>query len=199
MAEWFETDERLDVLHSLRHASACKREAQERPEMWKWSIIAMHNALQGALACHLSGSQQIGAMKAEFGRQWLVYNQHDRDPAMDVPIEELASVHALFQRATTGIETTRRGNRVEWVSDNSLPPISVPETTTKGFEKLVQLRNDFIHFTPKGWSIELSGMNDIYSGLSDFISKIKSAGWAFRHLSTEESHEMDQLLTELRT
>lgn len=171
--------------------------ASTKPEMWKWSIIAMHNAVQGAMVCYLSGTQQLGALKADQSIQGLQYNQWDRDPAMKPPKIELASAHALFQRVTTGIETDRKENRIEWVNDRNCSPLVSPPETEMAYKKLVELRNRFVHFSPCGWTLDVSGMRNIYSALADFILTIANDGWAFRHLKLEERNELGRILAQL--
>lgn len=192
---WFETSEQQDALYSLRHAALCVGLAGASPENWKWAIIAFHSALQGALACQLSGTMQVGALKAEDGLKWLEYLQRDRAPKM--PETQLAPIGVLFQRVTTGREETKKHRSVEWVKDVDNQIISVDETTRNAFEKLVDFRNDFAHFTPRGWSIEVSGLPLIFSRLAQLISEILNGGWAFRHLSTEEQTKMRSILTDL--
>lgn len=194
---WFETSEQQDVLHSLRHAALCVGLASASPENWKWAIIAFHSALQGALACQLSGTMQIGALKADDALKWLEYLQHDRAPELPEPETRLAPIGVLFQRVTTGCEETKKRRPVEWVKDANNPIIPVDAATRNAFEKLVGLRNDFAHFTPRGWAIEVSGLAMLISRLAQFINEIVIGDWAFRRLRTEEQAEMRSILTEL--
>ncbi len=191
------TDEQRDVLHSLRHANDCAHTAVQRPEMWKWSIIAMHNAVQGAMVCYLSGTQQLGALKADLSILGRQYNQHDRNPNMARPKVELASFHALFQRTTTGDETDRKGKVVEWVNDRHCRPLGASPETGIACKKLATLRNQFVHFSPSGWSIEVSGLSKIYSILAEFIMTMAEDGWAFRHLNPEERNELYRILGQI--
>ena len=59
---WLRTDEREDVAVSLLQCVNLLREAATQPRLWKWAILSLHNALQGAMACHLSGTAQFGAL-----------------------------------------------------------------------------------------------------------------------------------------
>ena len=43
------------------------------------------------------------------------------------------------------------------------------------------LRNQFTHFEPQGWSIELSGIPGLAKLISRVIGDIANVGWAFRH------------------
>ena len=46
-----------------------------------------------------------------------------------------------------------------------------------------EIRNQFTHFAPMGWSIEVSGLPKIASLISRIIAEIAQSGWAFRHMS----------------
>lgn len=62
----------------------------------------------------------------------------------------------------------------------------------QSFKRLNALRNDFAHFTPRGWSIELGGLPKIFSDIIDVICKIKADPWPFRHLSPEASQQFGE-------
>jgi hypothetical protein len=43
------------------------------------------------------------------------------------------------------------------------------------------VRNQFVHFEPMGWSLEVSGIPKIAAVIARIIAEIADAGWAFRH------------------
>ena len=55
-------DEREDMLNALEHAVEVTSTLDVTPLNWKWLLISIHNALQGALVCTLSGSDGTGAL-----------------------------------------------------------------------------------------------------------------------------------------
>jgi hypothetical protein len=61
-SNWLQIDERSDVLVSLSACLICVSECGRNPGLWKWAILALHNAVQGAMVCHLSGTAQLGAL-----------------------------------------------------------------------------------------------------------------------------------------
>src|SRR4051794_25479825 len=74
---WLRVDERTDVLASLSECLHCLRRLSEEPPTWKWVILSIHNALQGAMVCHLSGTAQLGALEEKSvtaAMEW-----HDKD------------------------------------------------------------------------------------------------------------------------
>ncbi|MGH6866503.1 MAG: hypothetical protein ACREDO_10120 [Methyloceanibacter sp.] len=53
-------------------AKICLLQIKEQPTRWKWLIIALHNVVQGAMACHLfSGTAQLGALEKKSAHRWL--------------------------------------------------------------------------------------------------------------------------------
>jgi hypothetical protein len=62
---WLRIDEQTDVVVSLSECLHCIRKLGEEPAFWKWAILSLHNALQGAMVCHLSGTAQLGALGEE--------------------------------------------------------------------------------------------------------------------------------------
>lgn len=45
------------------------------------------------------------------------------------------------------------------------------------------VRNQFTHFEPMGWSLEVSGIPEIAMLVARIVSEITDTGWAFRHKS----------------
>ena len=50
---WLRTDEREDVLASLRMVDSSCDAADKDLNAWKWIVIGTHSALQGVMALHL--------------------------------------------------------------------------------------------------------------------------------------------------
>lgn len=183
-------DERTDVLLSLRQCDLALRLAGRSPGNWKWAILALHNALQGALVCHLSGSAQLGALTAKSISEWLSWYGGDR--SLPPPKERLAETKELFARLSA------ENKRYEQAG----PIIPVGTDQVRAFQRLHTLRNDFQHFTPKGWSLEIAGLPEIFLGVLDVIKAIAEAHYAFRHMEGGERRSLtlriDRLYSRLR-
>lgn len=169
---YIEFDEYSDALYSLRHAAFfCAETARDRT-MWKWAIIALHNALQGAMICHLSGTAGLGALEKDSIKAALDWHEGDRmGQSQPYPKEKVAPANVLFKRLS-GQASTHEG---------AGGPIKTSKQEVSSFERLHALRNDFSHFTPKSWIIETSGLAQIFGGISQILLRILDAGFAFRH------------------
>ena len=62
--KFLQTDEREDLLASLKVLNLALAQAEKDLSFWKWAVIATHNALQSAMVCHLGskGTYSLGKM-----------------------------------------------------------------------------------------------------------------------------------------
>ncbi len=208
---WLQVDERTDVLASLSLSLRCLERLSDDPALWKWAILALHNALQGAMVCHLSGTAQLGALSERCVKEWLDW--HERDGRGDIkridegvdelglprtklarkedhpPTDRLADAKELFARLYT------EGKRLE---GGAGAVIGATQHECESFRRLHNLRNEFSHFTPKGWSIELGGLPGIFLAMVRVLEKISSDPWPFRHMAEEELTQLSNLLHQMR-
>jgi hypothetical protein len=65
----------------------------------------------------------------------------------------------------------------------------------QGFHETI--RNQFQHFAPMGWSIEVSGIADLSKLTARIVRDILNYGWAFRHLGDNERRDLSENLVAL--
>jgi hypothetical protein len=208
---WIRCDERTDVIVSLGLCQRLIGTLNEDKLMWKWAILALHNALQGAMVCHLSGTAQVGALDKKSIEDFAKWHERDRKgeikkiqkgvsdfgiPIMKIlnkkdnpPNEYLASTDVLFERLHKASERFEAGAGAILVLSDS---------QKASFNKLHLLRNSFMHFTLKSWSIEISGLPNIFLDIFDIIEMIVADPWPFRHLEEAEKVKLNKLVTELK-
>ena len=68
----------------------------------------------------------------------------------------------------------------------------------KSFRRLHDLRNNFTHFSPKGWSIEVEFIQDVMRDVLDIIEQIEQDDWPFRHMEGEDRTRLRRKISELR-
>ncbi|MGH6953284.1 MAG: hypothetical protein ACREGL_03825 [Alphaproteobacteria bacterium] len=147
LPEHLRTDEREDVINALEHAACAAETLEERPLDWKWVVIAVHNALQGALVCTLSGTHGTGALSDKSMKEKLEWFEASRtDPEAPCPAERLAPLLKLYERAKKQNCTGEFGGS----------PLRTTKEQDDDVKRLNNLRSEFTHFTPKGWSIEIA-------------------------------------------
>ena len=208
---WLEIDEATDVVASLRHMLHLLKLVSADSTIWKWVILSMHSALQGAMVCHLNGTANSGCRSTKSAAAWLDWHERDRrgeinwinlesdeyglpskTPATKAdfpPREYLAKPSELFERLM------KPKKRLE-LGVGQILRISVAQR--RAFKKLDELRNQFIHFSPMGWSIEIDGLPTICSEMLSVISMIESDDWPFRHLKPQSRAELKNLILELQ-
>jgi hypothetical protein len=168
-SDYFQTSEPEDALGSLRHLKLCLAETEHDPQAWKWVVLSLFSAVQGAIVCHLAGTTQVECLTDDSAAKTLAWLYDCVGPQ---PKEKLAGPDTLFKRMN--------GTFTKLPPYGGVVPTS-PETEA-AFERLMHLRHDLSHFSPKGWSIGKDFIKDTVPPLLSLIREIDSQGWAFRHL-----------------
>lgn len=173
--EWVRTDEAEDVAASVRHAIRSRQFTSDDPQAWKWVALALHSALQGACVCHLvTTASPVGAVTNQNAEEWLAYFGASRsDPDAKPPKTYLMALPELLKAARKPMSAGDRSNSsgVE-ISDQELQWL-------RRFHE--EVRNQFVHFEPLGWSLEISGIPELGKLIGRIIQDILDLGWAFRH------------------
>jgi hypothetical protein len=96
---WIRTDEAEDVAASVRHALRCFELACDDEQVWKWAILALHSAIQGACVCHLlTTAHPVGAVTKRNAGEWLTYFEDRRkDPGVLQPKTQLIALPDLLK------------------------------------------------------------------------------------------------------
>ena len=212
MARYIQTDECLDVLASLEHCALSLRQTQQSDRAWKWVVLSLHSALQGAMVCHLSGTAEEGALKKTSAKEWCEWHEKDRrgeipyiqegidefgTPIMRIarkednpPQDIVASASELFSRLSCS------SKRIE---SSCGAIIKITERQNTAFTRLHNLRNKFTHFSPKGWSIELVYIEETIEDILDIVCLILDDSWPFRHIPERDMDVLRSTIEEIRS
>ena len=191
MDNYIQTDQAADVAGSIRHALRTAQIVGEDPHAWKWVVLALHSALQGACVCHLTTTAEpVGAVTSKNAAEWLNYFEAPRtDSEARPPKTRLMSLPDLLKAVR---EPRSAGNRSNgegiYISESEMRRL-------KHFHD--DIRNQFVHFEPMSWSIEVSGIPEIARLVARIIQDILKVGWAFRHMSCEEHDGLQSALADL--
>lgn len=188
MPEYVRTDEQLDVLASLESCADSLARTRESDRAWKWVVLSMHSAFQGAMVCHLSGSLKIGALKDECAEAWLKW-LHGRKRGEKAPKKYVASAPQLLKRLTG----SARPNDPDCGG-----MLKVTEAQCKSTKSLHALRNEFTHLPPQAWSIEIALIKESVGGVLDILESIAGDPWPFRRMSDSDLEALDSRITEIR-
>lgn len=189
--KWIRTDEAEDVLGSIRHAIRAAQFVGEDPLAWKWVALALHSALQGACVCHLTTTARpVGAVTQHNEGEWLAYFEESRTNSMAKPPKTYLMDLPDLLKAVRKPYSSGDGSNVVGVA------ISESELSwLTRFHK--EIRNEFVHFKPIGWSIEVSGIPEIAKLVARVIGDCLQFGWAFRHQDRLQREEMQRSLNAL--
>lgn len=163
--EYLRTDELRELVEALRKVAEELEAAEADSYAWKWAIIAMQNAVQNAIVAAISGTDQLGALTKKAAREWLEAYEQDRT---DYPEPWLANFLELYARM------------------KSQTAFSATAESDKDIKRLVEFRNDFMHFTPKGWSIQLAGLPRL---LRNALAVVQHLGWQGHIIWYEETDQ----------
>jgi hypothetical protein len=173
---WLRTDEREDLLASLRMLSLACDQVRADPAAWKWVVNITHNALQSAMAFHLSFGDDLLVAKPEDAQAWLQAHE-DGTPYPEMMMDGFRSLYKKIKQHEIA------GYRF------------VPQGTQGGSVRRLNLfRNEFTHFMPKGWSVELSGMPGICLDCIDIVRDINAKALPVRWNSDAQGEEAGVLL-----
>lgn len=134
---YLRTDERHEAIKGLEFLLLALEKAQADEYYWKWVIIALQNTVQAFIVCALSGTAGIGALKKDCRIKTLKALESGSGEYIK---PELDSFLNLYSRVKT---------ELNFVSTKEID---------KDINRIRDFRNDFLHFAPQGWSIEISGL-----------------------------------------
>jgi hypothetical protein len=141
---YLRTDEEAESANAVKMAAQFAECAHKDPQIWRWIVIALHNAVQGTMVLSLRHGNGLLVLSDDCYAAWIKAYENNEPP----PPEKLDSYLNLYKKVKQSQWGIAAGNR-RFVPSGS---------EGKDIKHLNSLRNDFIHFTPKGWSLEIDGL-----------------------------------------
>jgi hypothetical protein len=152
---YLRTNEREEAVRSLEWAAAQIAQVQTDPYNWKWVLISLHNAIQGYLVLALWNGNGLLTLKPKSAAKWL----KALEGGGAYPVERLDEFLNLYAKAKDPENFHFHGAAA-----------FVPGPThDQSMARLNEFRNEFIHFTPKGWSLQLAGLPAICIDILDVV------------------------------
>jgi hypothetical protein len=172
-------DEREDVLTSTDLLAIVTPKLKKQPSYWKWMIIAAHNGLQGALVCAIQNTSATNVLNKKSATKMLNYLKTLEG---DRPQEYLADFVTLLKEY-------RKKYPSHGITPEQLKSIH-------GLHK--QFRNNFAHFVPKGWWIEIAMLPPIIESALDLIESAMQQHQVVIHLNGNMKRRLEQNLAATR-
>jgi hypothetical protein len=155
--EYLHFDEIEDVLSSLDLLAMVIPLVNTQTSYWKWTIIAAHAGLQGAMVCALRGTSGLSVLDEKFAQKMLEWFDTRKGGVLQ---ERMADFSALFDRCRES----------KYMAGQ---PLKLSRARANDIVKLHKhFRNNFAHFTPKRWSIEIAGLPRIVGVAVDSIETL---------------------------
>lgn len=117
------------------------------PYRWKWVVVAVHGTVQAFMVLALHRGSGLLAMPDKRRDEWLK-KYRAGEP---LPADRMDSFLNLYDKVKTEAA-------VGWVHSK---PFASGESHDESMRKLNEIRNEFIHFMPKVWALELAGLPSI--------------------------------------
>ena len=147
--DWLRTDEKENAVDSLEMTGELLKRMKDTntKSLWKWISISLFNALYAFCICAIQGTNP------------------DRVKEIDKRTGQYKDKLISFP------EALKRTQDPRWMRQfTHSQTLALTTERKQNIEKLrTEIRNNFEHFTPKGWSIEVSGMPKIVSDATDVI------------------------------
>ena len=172
---WYRIDEQRFAVATAKHALRCLNGLETDREQFPWAIIALHGATQAAMIANLTGTAGIGALDQATANQTFSALHGEAEYPK---VAYVAPFLELLRR------TRKAGRRLEQAGS----VIEMSRTNLRALGLLNSLRNDFVHFSPRGWSVEISGLPRMIEACVSILRGVCSSGWLI-HLEPEENEE----------
>lgn len=160
MENWLRTDESQQAILALQIVGEHLPRVTEDPHHWCWVIVALHNCLQGFMVLALRGSNGLNVLTDKCAKEWMeAYERGDTA----FPESRLASLLTLYKRI--------KSDRMRIYTHSR--PFEPTGTQEQSVKTLNDRRNEVIHFAPKGWSLEVTGLPQIVEdclGIVEFLA-----------------------------
>lgn len=146
-SRFLRTSEHEEAVRSLEWAELQARELTADPYLWKWVFVSLHNAAQGFMVLALWNGNGLLALDPRVAAKWL----KAYEGGGPFPNEKLDRFLNLYDKVKDAANFNTIGSHAFRARDD----------VDSSFQRLNEIRNDFTHFTPKGWSLELAGLPGI--------------------------------------
>ena len=139
---WLRADERMEAINSLEITYYFILEVHNDPYNWKWIMIALHNATQAFMVLALQGTASLNVVKNR--EKWFeairLGNEYPKQQ------QKLLNFLDLYK------DIKSKDRMMQNIYSECF---SGSEEIDESMRTLNELRNNFIHFIPSNWSLEI--------------------------------------------
>jgi hypothetical protein len=139
------TDGFVETVSAFETLSDELQRISSDPYRWKWAILAIHSGLQGMMILALQGSHGLHVLKPEDAKRWL--DAHEKGGPYPSNLK-LDNFLGLYKKIKGDL-------MMMYVNSQKFKPKA---TQGNSIKFLTRLRNEYVHFTPRVWALELEGL-----------------------------------------
>jgi len=144
---YLKTDEQEEAVSALESFAEWSNRVEPQIDYWRWVVLALHNAVQGFMVLALRGSDGLRPLRNDVAEAWLTAYREGGE----YPKEKLDSFLNLYKKIKSDI-------MLLFVHSRKFTPTG---SQGRSIKQLNSLRNQFIHFLPRSWLLEVSGLPQI--------------------------------------
>jgi hypothetical protein len=139
---YLRTDTLEDAISSLELALVFYDRAESDARYWKWFVVAMHSGVQGCFALALASSHGLLVQKPGVAAKMMAAI----DSRSEIPEPHMDNFLRLYSKLQS------EGN----LRSSEALPVKRSDMQEAGLKSLDELRDEFLHFNTKSWSIEFA-------------------------------------------
>lgn len=139
---YLRTDSLEDAISSFELALLFHDQAQSDERYWKWFVVAMHCGVQGCFTLALANSHGLLVQKPGVAARMLAAIE----ARTEIPSPHMDNFLRLYAKLQS------EGN----FSSTDAVPVPRASEQEEGLKSLDELRDEFLHFNTKSWSIEFA-------------------------------------------
>lgn len=154
-SEYLRTSEHEEAVQSLEFVVEQAAMLEHDLYRWKWVISALHNAAQGFMVLALCKGNDLPVRTKDNAAEWLEAYRANK-PLPEAKLDNFLNLY-------------RKCKRHEYFNYLGSKPFCATQRHNSSFKDLNRFRNDFTHFTPKGWSLQLDGLPEMVMDTLDLV------------------------------
>jgi hypothetical protein len=187
MSDWMRTGMHEDAKASLTRWAEEAGRVSKDPTALKWMVLAAHSAIQGFMSLVLYQGNGFLVMRPEDAKVWM--QAYDADgPYPKTKMDSFLGLYKKIKRADS------------FLGFAGSKPFA-PDAHDAAMRRLNSVRNDFVHFTASGWSIEHAYVLALCGETADVVDFcISSTAFPWSHFGAVERTRSETLraLAEIR-
>jgi hypothetical protein len=169
--KWLRFTAETNALDYLERAGQFIQQTESDIKAWKWVILALHGALYGFAICACRSTDYENIIRRT-----------------KKGVEQLISLD----------EALRICQEREWMGTlYGGKPLELTDSQKYSIKKLKKtLRNNFEHYIPKGWSIEIHGLPGIAMDILDIIRFLSVETFRYQHLNQNQQRRIKSITSQ---